>query len=165
MQRILLMACVLDSVDLQLNQWKHTFWLQRLELRSVVLGEEEKDAGRGVIPLQKVSRERKRKRTLLSNYPMLPWWLSSKESVCNAGNLGLVPGSGRSPGGENDNPLQYFCLGNPMDREVWWGYSPWVHKRVQHNLATKQQPCAQHQKVFSFSIQKISVRRESHPIL
>ena len=35
-----------------------------------------------------------------------------------------------------------------MDREVWWGYSPWVHKRVGHNLVTKQQPCAQHQKGF-----------------
>jgi len=47
MQRILLMVCVLDLVDLQLNQWKHTFWLQRLELRSVVLGGEEKETGRG----------------------------------------------------------------------------------------------------------------------
>ena len=39
-----------------------------------------------------------------------------KESVCNAGNPGLIPGSGRSPGGGNANPLQYSCLENPMDR-------------------------------------------------
>ena len=35
-------------------------------------------------------------------------------------NAGLIPGSGRSPGGGNGNPLQYSCLGNPMDRGAWW---------------------------------------------
>ena len=39
-----------------------------------------------------------------------------KESACNAEDLGLIPGSGRSPGGGHGNPLQYFCLENPMDR-------------------------------------------------
>ena len=39
-----------------------------------------------------------------------------KESACNAGDPGLIPGFGRPPGGGNGNPLQYFCLGNPMDR-------------------------------------------------
>ena len=34
--------------------------------------------------------------------------------------MGSVPGSGRSPGGGNGNPLQYSCLENPMDREAWW---------------------------------------------
>ena len=43
----------------------------------------------------------------------------SKESACNAADLGLIPGSGRSPGEENGNPLQYSCLENPMDREDW----------------------------------------------
>ena len=42
-----------------------------------------------------------------------------KESACNAGDLGSSPGSGRS-GEENGNPLQYSCLGNPMDRGAWW---------------------------------------------
>ena len=42
-----------------------------------------------------------------------------KESACNAGELGSVPGLGRSPGEGNSNPLQYSCLGNPMDRGVW----------------------------------------------
>ena len=39
-----------------------------------------------------------------------------EESACNAGDLGWIPGSGRSPGERNGNPLQYSCLGNPMDR-------------------------------------------------
>ena len=40
----------------------------------------------------------------------------SKESACNAGDTGLIPGSGRSPREGNGNPLQYSCLENPMDR-------------------------------------------------
>ena len=43
----------------------------------------------------------------------------SKESACNVGDSGLIPGSGRSPGGGNDNPLQYSCLGNSVDRGAW----------------------------------------------
>ena len=43
-----------------------------------------------------------------------------KEFACNAGDLGLIPGSGRCPGGGHGNPLQYFCLQNPMDRGAWW---------------------------------------------
>ena len=44
---------------------------------------------------------------------------SGKESTCNAGDLGSIPGSGRSPGEGNGNPLQYSCLENPMDRGAW----------------------------------------------
>ena len=43
-----------------------------------------------------------------------------KASACNEGDLGSIPGSGRSPGEGNGNPLQYSCLENPMDREAWW---------------------------------------------
>ena len=43
----------------------------------------------------------------------------SKESACNAGDLGSISGLGRSPGGGNGNALQYFCLGNPMPRGIW----------------------------------------------
>ena len=43
-----------------------------------------------------------------------------KASACNAGDLGSIPGSGRSPGEGNGNPLQYSCLENPMDRGAWW---------------------------------------------
>ena len=42
-----------------------------------------------------------------------------KESVSNAGDLGSIPGLGRSPGGGKGNPLQYSCLENPMDRGAW----------------------------------------------
>ena len=49
----------------------------------------------------------------------LPWELSGKESACCAGDEGLIPGSGGSPQVENGNPLQYSCLGNPMDRGAW----------------------------------------------
>ena len=45
-----------------------------------------------------------------------PHWLSDKESACNAGDRGSVPGLGRSPGGGHGNPLQYSCLENSMDR-------------------------------------------------
>ena len=38
----------------------------------------------------------------------------------DAGDVGLIPGSGRSPGGGSGNPLQYSCLDNPMDRGAWW---------------------------------------------
>ena len=41
-------------------------------------------------------------------------------SACNVGDSGLIPGSGRSPGEGNGNPLQYSCLENPMDRRAWW---------------------------------------------
>ena len=68
-----------------------------------------------------------------------------KVSACNVGDLGLIPGSGRSPGEGNGNPLHYSCLENPMDRGAWGvqsmgsqsrtrlqcgrpGFDPWVGK-------------------------------------
>ena len=59
---------------------------------------------------------------------MLPWWLSGKESACGAGDVGLIPEYGRSPGERNGNPLQYSCLGNPTDKEAWWVIVHWVTK-------------------------------------
>ena len=59
-----------------------------------------------------------------------------KESACNAGDLDLIPGSGRSPGEGNGNPLQYPCLENPMDRVAWQATVHGV-ARVRHDLATK----------------------------
>ena len=49
----------------------------------------------------------------------LPRWLSGKESTCQAGDLSSIPESGRSAEEGSDNPLQYSCLGNPMDRGAW----------------------------------------------
>ena len=48
-----------------------------------------------------------------------PGGSDSKELACNAGDPGLIPGSGRSPGEGNGNPPQYSCLGNPRDRGAW----------------------------------------------
>ena len=50
----------------------------------------------------------------------LPGGLGVKNPPVNAGDVGSIPGLGRSPGGENGNPLQYSSLGNPMDRGAWW---------------------------------------------
>ena len=65
-----------------------------------------------------------------------PRWLSDKESTCQAGDVGLIPGLGRFPGEGNGNPFQYSCLGGPQTEA---GYSPQGHKRVRHDLETKQQ--------------------------
>ena len=51
-----------------------------------------------------------------------------KESTCNAGDLGSIPGSGRSSGEENGYPLQYSCLENPIDRGAWWATGHGVAK-------------------------------------
>jgi len=55
-----------------------------------------------------------------------------KKSASNAGNLGLIPGSGRSPGEGHGNPLQYSCLENPMDRGAWQAAVHGV-TRVEHD--------------------------------
>ena len=60
------------------------------------------------------------------------------KKTANVGDVGSVPGSGRSPGGGNDNPLRYSCLKNPMDKRSLVGFNPRDHKRVRHNLAIKQ---------------------------
>ena len=55
----------------------------------------------------------------------------SKESACNAEDLGSIPGSSRSPGEGNGNSLQYSCLENSMDRGAWQAtYSPWGRKEL-----------------------------------
>ena len=53
-----------------------------------------------------------------TTYNGLSWWLSGKESACQAGDSDSIPGLGRSPGEENGNPLQYSCLGSPMIRRA-----------------------------------------------
>ena len=58
-----------------------------------------------------------------------PYSLVSKESACNAGDLGSIPGSERSRGEGNGKPLQYSCLENPMDRGAWQAAVHGGHKR------------------------------------
>ena len=49
-----------------------------------------------------------------------PGGLDGKESACNVGDLGSIPGLGRSPGEGHGNPFQYSCLENSVDRGAWW---------------------------------------------
>ena len=66
-----------------------------------------------------------------------------KNPHANAGNMGAIPGKGpleKDMTEGNGNPLQYSCLGNPVDREAWQLESRGSQKRVRHNLAIKQQP-------------------------
>ena len=59
-----------------------------------------------------------------------------KSLTANAGDTSLIPGSGRSPGEGNGNPLQYSCLGNCKDKGAWLARI-WSQKRAGHNLAAK----------------------------
>jgi len=68
-------------------------------------------------------RERKKKKSTLSKDP----------------DMGSIPGSGRSRGEGNGNPLHYSCLGNPTDRGAWQPNIPWNGKRVRYDLVTQQQ--------------------------
>ena len=85
-----------------------------------------------------ISVEHSRISELYPCHKGLPWWLS-KESTFNAGDRGLIPGSGRSPEEGNGNPLQYSCPGNPMDRGAWWATAHRV-ERVRHDFVTKPPP-------------------------
>ena len=53
----------------------------------------------------------------------------------DAGDMGLIPGTGISPGGEHGNPLQYSCLENPMDRGAWWAV---VHRVTKSQTGLKR---------------------------
>ena len=66
---------------------------------------------------------------------------AGKESACNAGDLGLIPGLGRFPGGGKGYPLQYSFLENPHGQRSLTGYSPWGHKEsdTTERLSTAQQ--------------------------
>ena len=59
-----------------------------------------------------------------------------KESTCSAGDPGSIPSLRRSPGERKGNPLQYSCLGNPMDRGSWWA----IVYGISYNLVTKPSP-------------------------
>ena len=62
-----------------------------------------------------------------------------RNQLASEGGVGLISGSERSPGEGNGSPLQYSCLGNPMQRGAWWATIHLVAKRVGHDLTTKQQ--------------------------
>ena len=64
----------------------------------------------------------------------LPWWLTGKESTCDAGDPDSIPELGRSPGGGHSSPLQYSCLENSKEIEAWWAA---VHRVAQSQTQLK----------------------------
>ena len=78
-----------------------------------------------------------------------PGGSDGKESTCNAGDLGLIPGSGKSPKEGNGYPLQYSCLGNPMDRGAWWVA---VHGVAKSQTGPKQLYTYTHETDLAFSL-------------
>ena len=68
--------------------------------------------------------------TLKKKNLLLPGGSGGKESACNSGDLGSIPGLGRSLGEGNGNPLQYSCLENPHGQRRLAGYSPWGCKEL-----------------------------------
>ena len=69
-----------------------------------------------------------------------PGGSDGRETACNVGDLGLIPGLRRSPGGGHGNPLQYSCLENPQGQRSLGGYSPQGHKEldITERLSTTQ---------------------------
>ena len=63
-----------------------------------------------------------------------------QESACKAGDLGSIPGLGRNPGEGNGNPVQYSCLGSPMDSGAWWA--------VVHGIAKTQTRLRMHAQTY-----------------
>ena len=87
--------------------------------------ENPRDGGAWWATVYEVARSRTRLKQLSSSSSLTraSRWCGGKDSISNAGDagdLGLIPGSGRSPGGGNGDSLQYSCLDNPMDRGAWW---------------------------------------------
>ena len=78
-----------------------------------------------------------------------PGGSDSKESPCNAGDLGLIPGLGRPPGEGNGNPLQYSCLENPMDSGTWRAT---VHGVAKESDTTEHAHMAKNKILFGLSI-------------
>ena len=80
---------------------------------------------------------------VLNRQSCFPGDSDSEQCACNAGDLGLIPGSGRSPGEGHGNPLRYSCLENPHGQRSLAGYSPWGHKEsdTTERLSTHPSMC------------------------
>ena len=87
-----------------------------------------------------------------------PGGSEDKASACNAGDLGSIPGLGRSPGEGNGKPLQYSCLENPMDRGAWWAIVHQGSQRVGHDWATSHtySPLMEHYRVMKESTLRLN---------
>ena len=78
-----------------------------------------------------------------------------KESACNAGDPGSIPGLGRSSGEGNGNPLQYSCLKNSMDRGAWWAIIPWGL----NELDVPEHSCTHKNKTFQW-VKEFNIKRK-----
>ena len=78
-----------------------------------------------------------------------------KESTCHAGDLGLIPGLGRSPGGGRGNPLQYSYLENPHGQRSLMGYSPWGRTELDMTEQLSTAQTAAHQVPLSVGILQV----------
>ena len=88
----------------------------------------------------------------LTNVWAYPGGSDGKESARNAGDLGSIPGSGRSPGRGHGNPLKYSCLENPMDRGAWWAT---VHGGTKESDTTEQLSLFYWGRKINFSVQAV----------
>ena len=96
---------------------------------------------------------------MVLSYKGFPGGSDSKEHACNAGDLGLIPGLGRSPGGGHGYPHQYSCLENPHGQRSLAGYSPWGHKESDTTewLSTAQH-CLADLIYFFFSLENVFLK-------
>ena len=86
-----------------------------------------------IFSIHHIFKEHKRQQVTLSNIILYLTLFISKVSAYNAGDPGSIPELGRSPGEVNGNPLQYSCLGNPMDGGTWWATQSMGLQRVGHD--------------------------------
>ena len=84
-----------------------------------------------------LTKREKLRKVCFRAYSCCWWWLSNKECTPNAGDMGSIPGSGRSPGEGNGNPLHYSCLENAMDGGARRATVHWVAKTVQMTEVTE----------------------------
>ena len=130
-------SVIVSSCDCRVNSpdhiWRKPFWVSVIthwEKVAITAAPELLQLCCGILPCRV---------ELLPGYLMntsFPGGLVGKESACNTVDPGSIPGWGRSPGERNGYPLQYSCLGNPLDKGAWWAT---VHgpQRVGHDLVTK----------------------------
>ena len=104
------------------SQWEFAVWLRKLKQGLCINLEEWDGEGDG--------RKVQKGGDICMPMAGFPGDSEVKASVSNAEDLGSIPGSGRSPGEGNGNPLQYSCLENPMDRGAWGGLQFMGSRRV-----------------------------------
>ena len=114
-----------DTYRLKVREWKNIFHANGKQKKS---GVAILISGNVDLKIKKITRDKEGhcimiKRSIqkedITIVNIFPGGSEGKASACNAGDLGSIPGSGRSPGEGNGNPLQHSCLENPMDREAW----------------------------------------------